>query len=181
MKTILMSYYDIDDFLKRSIINLQNKEWNNCYWGDTPFIKNCVCCFEGDKLVSYLSIVKKSIIYKKEEYVVAGLSEVITDIDYRCKGIGANTIKVAFDYIKKDNCDFSTFTCSKGLSNFYTKAGWKTADNLSIIGGTFSKPMNSNEMNLQTMIALFSDKAKTHSKDFENGELFLDIGEGKIW
>lgn len=49
------------------------------------------------------------------------------------------------------------------------------------IGGTKQKPFRSDSLNLVTMIMFLSPKSKQHREDFEDADIFFELGEDQLW
>lgn len=177
-------------YIKEQIISLMRQEWPQAFedsdvdtlWPDSPETQPTSFVFvENDIVISHLGIPWKHIKHKGQTYKAYGLSEVLTNPLYRRQGFSLRLIKAAFSYIEKNNPDISIFTCEPALVSLYTKGGWTNKQNINLIGGTQNKPFRSDSLGLSTMIYLFSDKAKNSLLSFEETDIYLDLGERKLW
>lgn len=136
---------------------------------------------DADMAVCHVGIRKKVLIHREVEYMAYGLSEVVTHPDYRCRGLGTQMLRRAADFILSEKPDISIFTCAPKHTAFYANAGWQTARNASLVGGTKEAPFRSDSLRLVTMIRWISDKGIAHRKDFENTDIVLELGEKQLW
>lgn len=136
---------------------------------------------ENEMAVFHVGIRKKVLYHKGKEYVAYGLSEVVTHPHYQKKGLATQTIKKALQFIVSQKPDISIFTCTKEKVAFYARCGWEAVSNACFVGGTKKKPFRSDNLNLVTMIMFLSPKSKQHRKDFENTDIFFELGENQLW
>lgn len=136
---------------------------------------------ENDTAVCHVGIRKSLLYHKGEEYLAYGLSEVVTHPRYQKKGLASQTIRRATQFIISQQPDISIFTCTREKVSFYTRCGWKAMPGACFIGGTKQKPFRSDSLNLVTMIMFLSPKSKQHREDFENADIFFELGEDQLW
>lgn len=136
---------------------------------------------ENGRAVCHVGIRKKTFLHKGIAYLAYGLSEVVTHPDYQRQGIGTRMIQKAADFILSENPDISIFTCEPKRVGFYTGGGWQAANGTCLVGGTKDEPFRSDSLGLITMVRFLSDKVEAHRQDFENADVFLELGEHQLW
>ena len=136
---------------------------------------------ENDKAICHVGIRKTLLIHRNIQYSAYGLSEVVTHPDYQRQGIGTKMIQKAAAFIASEKPDISIFTCEPKRVPFYTNGGWKPLRNACFVGGTKQTPFRSDSLGLVTMINFLSKKAVAHKEDFQNTDIFLALGEGRLW
>lgn len=136
---------------------------------------------ENDTAVCHVGVRKSLLYHKGEEYQAYGLSEVVTHPHYQNKGLASQTIKRAAQFIISQQPDISIFTCAREKVAFYTRCGWEALPGACFIGGTKKKPFRSDSLDLVTMIMFLSPKSKQRREDFENADIFFELGEDQLW
>lgn len=181
---------DCPSYLKEQIISLMRQEWPQAFedkdedtiWPDNPETQpTSFVLIENNIVISHLAVPWKHIKHEGQTYKAFGLSEVITHPTYRGQGFSLRLIKAAFKYIEKNSPDISIFTCEPALVSLYTKGCWNHKQNINLIGGTHNQPFRSDSLGLSTMIYLFSDRAKNNRFSFEETDIYLELGERKLW
>ncbi|WP_066303868.1 GNAT family N-acetyltransferase [Bacillus sp. FJAT-29814] len=177
-------------YIKKQIISLMRQEWpqafgdhdEDLHWPDSPETQpTSLVLVEDNIVISHVAIPWKNISHEGQKYKAFGLSEVMTNSSFRKQGFGLRLIKEAYSFIEKNNPDISIFTCEPALVHFHTKGGWEHKQNINLIGGTRDKPFRSDILGLCTMINLFSAKAQNNFLSFEEADVYLELGEGKLW
>lgn len=136
---------------------------------------------EGDRAVCHVGIRKSMLHHKGESYLAYGLSEVVTHPDYQKRGLASRAIQKAAEFMRTLAPDLSIFTCAREKVGFYARCGWEAVPGACLIGGTQERPFRSDSLNLVTMMALFSPKAKQHREDFKRADIMLELGENQLW
>ncbi|WHY64443.1 GNAT family N-acetyltransferase [Neobacillus sp. SuZ13] len=181
---------DCPSYIKKQIISLMRQEWPQAFgdndeeihWPDSIETQPTSLVFvENNIVINHVAIPWKYISHKGQKYKAFGLSEVITNSSFRKQGFGLRLIKEAYSLIEKNNPDISLFTCEPALVHLYTKGGWEHKQNINLIGGTRNQPFRSDSLGLCTMIKLFSAKAQIKLLTFEETDVYLELGERKLW
>lgn len=181
---------DCPSYIKKQIISLMRLEWpqafgdkdEDIHWPDSPETQPTSLVFvENNFVISHAAIPWKYISHEGQQYKAFGLSEVMTSPCYRKQGYGLRLIKEAYSFIEKNNPDISTFTCEPALVHFYSQGGWEYKQNINLIGGIRNKPFRSDSLGLCTMINLFSATAKNNLLSLEETDIYLELGERKLW
>ena len=181
---------DCPTYIKKQIISLMRQEWpqafgdneEDIHWPDSLETKPTSLVFvENNIVISHVAIPWKYISHEGQKYKAFGLSEVMTNPHFRQQGFGLRLIKEAYSFIEKNNPDISIFTCEPVLVHFYSKAGGEHYQNINLIGGTRNKPFRSDSLGLCTMINLFSTRAQNNLLSFEATDVYLELGERKLW
>lgn len=175
---------DCGPWIQEKIQALESLEWSGA---EEPFpsapdtYMSSFVLLDGSLAVCHVAVRKSRLRHRGQEYAAYGLSEVVTHPDYRRQGLALQLIRRAAHFIAAQKPDISIFTCEEGTVNLYARAGWERAKNVCLVGGTKEKPLRSDAFQLETMIRLFSDRAQAHRADFENTDLVLELGEGRLW
>lgn len=135
----------------------------------------------NDTAVCHVGVRKSVLSHKGQTYLSYGLSEVVTHPHYQKRGIASEIIKSAAQFIMEERADISIFTCEKSRVPFYTRGGWTAVKGACFVGGTKEKPFRSDSLNLITMMMFISPKGKRHQADFENTDIFFELGENQLW
>lgn len=176
-------------YLRVQIISLMKQEWPQAFegeedlnWPDSPDTNpTSFLLVDNEKVISHVAVPFKLIEHKGQMYKAYGLSEVMTDPSYRNRGFGLRLLKEARLFIEKNHPDISIFTCKPSLVPFYTQGGWEHANHTCLVGGTRNQPFRSDELGLATMIRFISDKAQKNRLTFEGTDVYLELGERKLW
>ena len=136
---------------------------------------------EAGAAICHVGIRKAVLSHKGEEYLAYGLSEVVTHPDYQKRGLAAQTIKQAAQFIISQQPDISIFTCAREKAGFYARGGWEAVPGACFVGGTKEKPFRSDSLNLVTMMMFLSPKSRLHREDFEHTDIIFALGEGQLW
>jgi len=181
---------DCPTYLKDQIISLMKNEWPQAFEGKNEDEQWEICpetkpvslvLLDDNTVISHVAIPHKNIKHIGQIYKAFGLSEVITNPSYRKQGYGLKLIKEAYKFIEEKDPDLSLFTCQPSLVTFYSQGGWEYSKNTNLIGGTLDQPFRSDTLGLSTMIRLFSDKAKENHFEFKETDVYLELGERKLW
>lgn len=126
--------------------------------------------------------VRRSVLYHRgERYMAYGLSEVVTHPRYQNRGLGSQAIGQAARFIMAQPSDLSIFTCARERVGFYTRGGWEAVPGACFVGGTQKNPFRSDSLQLVTMMRFISPKSRRHRKDFENADIYCELGENQLW
>lgn len=190
VKLLKFPQEECPSYLKEQIIFLMKNEWPQAFEDKDVAIQwpNCIethpislVLVENNIVISHVAVPSKYIKHNGQTYKAFGLSEVMTNPYYRNQGFGLKLIKEAGLLIEKSEPDISIFTCKPSLVSFYTQGEWEYSKSTHLIGGTRNKPFRSDSLGLSTMIRFFSDKAQTNRLEFEETNVYLELGEGKLW
>lgn len=137
----------------------------------------CACLDE--QVVGYAGVIRWSIYQEGDVYQMCGLSCVCTHPQYQGQGIGSMLIKAATDWImKKSIADIGLFTCSPEHTKFYEHAGvWKNDNSLVLKESIRKNAYISNQLGVDVLKVLISDRAKQHASDFMNTTIILNFPE----
>lgn len=179
---------DCSENLRKQIIALQCTAWppapgdEDKPWPGSPEIHiSSFVLMDNNIVVSHVAIMGKDITHKGQIYKAFGLAEVVTHPSYQKRGFGLQLINKAAAFIENNKPDISLFTCKPSLINFYAQGGWEYMKNTCLVGGTRDNPFRSDSLGLATMMRFYSDKAKEHRQDFENSNVYLELGEKQLW
>jgi GNAT superfamily N-acetyltransferase len=179
----------IPEKIRQQVFSLIKAEWPGAFSGDkenrdwlnrpetNPLALMLV---SGDTVIAYTGIVWKYIEHAGENYKAYGLSGVLTNPAYRRQGYGQQLIKAAYQIIGESGADIGIFTCDIPLKGFYEECGWKALEKGYLVGGTRQKPFPEDLSGKATMINYFSEKARKHMADFENGPIYLELDD-EMW
>lgn len=175
-----------DITIAEKIVVLENTAWpQNAE--DEPFPSapdtyvTSFVLLENDRAICHVGVRKSSLHHKGEEYLVYGLSEVVTHPRYQNQGLASQLIKMAARFVISQQCDISVFTCAQEKVPFYTRGGWEAMPKTCFVGGTKKNPFRSDSLHLVTMMMFISPKSKQHREDFENTDIVLELGENQLW
>ena len=82
--------------------------------------------YNSDDLVAHLAILLRSVSLGGERVSIAGVAEVATDQDFRCRGIASNLLAMA---IEDAMASTASFMLLFGTENIYRRAGFKNYQN----------------------------------------------------
>lgn len=172
--------------IEKAIIRLLLTEWQgimgeNPQWNEGNQNKTSFVLFDGETAVCHVAVVSKYIEHKAVRYKVAGICEVVTRREYRHKRLAWQLLTRAREYIVAAGVDFSVLTCNPSLVQLYCSSGWTLEKKGSLIGGTRQKPFRSDHLGLSTLLSLHSQKARQNSSSILGSDIFLDLGENKLW
>lgn len=176
--------------IREQIIDLMRREWPEAFgdadeavqWPDLPETSpTSLVLIEGGIVISHVAVPWKQIEHAGQTYRAFGLSEVMTAPAYRGKGYGLKLVKEALSFIEEQSPDIGVFTCDAPLIRFYAQGGWEHMQGTCLVGGTREKPFRSDTLGKATMMRFFSSKAQHSRSAFEGADVFLDLGERKLW
>lgn len=136
---------------------------------------------EGETAVCHVGVRSSILFHRGQRYTAYGLSEVATRQGFRNRGLASRLIREASQFIMDQNPDLSVFTCAPDKVSLYSRGGWEAAEGVCLVGGTREAPFRSDGLGLVTMIRLISPRAKRRKADFENTDLVLELGKGRLW
>jgi len=82
-------------------------------------------CVIDNKIVSSVRVYHRSIYVNGEEWKMGGIGEVSTAIEYRRKGIATLLLKMAIEYMEKNNMVISVLSARKQVESLYSALGWQ--------------------------------------------------------
>lgn len=184
MKLIQFLQEKHDEDIEKKISELEKTAWFQIDNENFPSALNTyVTSFvfmENGEAISHVGIRKSILRHKGAEYLVYGLSEVVTRPEFRNRGLASILIKKAAKFIVSEKADLSIFTCAKEKVSFYEKGGWQAISSC-FVGGTKENPFRADGLGLVTMAMFISQKSKQNRKDFENTDLFFELGKNQLW
>ena len=81
-------------------------------------------CEENGRIVSAVQVVQRRVYVGSAELVMGGIACVVTDPDYRGRGLNTQLLKDVIRVMKRHGMDFSVlFT---GIHDFYARLGWRS-------------------------------------------------------
>lgn len=81
-------------------------------------------CEEDGRIVSAVQVVERRVYVGSAELVMGGIGNVVTDPDYRGRGLNTQLLKDVIRVMKQEGFDFSVlFT---GICDFYARLGWRS-------------------------------------------------------
>lgn len=175
-----------DPDIIHKIITLENTAWpgsgKNAGFPSAPdtHVTSFVSICNG-AAICHVGVRKSVLSHRGQTYLAYGLSEVVTHPLYQRRGIASEVIRAAAQFIMEEHADISIFTCKDDRVPFYTRGGWTAIKGACFVGGTREKPFRSDSLNLVTMMMFLSQKGKEHQTDFENTDIFFELGENQLW
>lgn len=177
---------DFPDTYKTQIFDLLKGVWGNFYENLTTSVLDntdefAIILVDNNTVLSHVLLDFKEIMHKGVRYLAYGISEVVCNPAYQKNGYGKAVVQQAYVTIQDKNADIAVFTCSNNLVNFYTSCGFAYMPTTTIVGGTKTIPFRSDTLNLSAMMHFYSKKATENQFDFLDTDIFLDLGENKLW
>jgi len=137
---------------------------------------------DGERVVSYAGVVKKTIVHAGQVFSVSGLSCVATDPDFQRCGLGTRIVAAATRYMEETDIDFGIFTCAPELAPLYVEAGlWSVVPTVVLIGSRDAGALTSTSLGVVVLMRLFSERAIAASSTLLNGTIDLDLPPGEFW
>jgi GNAT superfamily N-acetyltransferase len=89
-----------------------------------------ILAWDRTALVGWVGILVRKVKMADEEIELSGVFGVITEAEYRGKGIGAAMMRKAQEFTSSElGLEFSMLHCAHHLLPFYSKLGWQQIDN----------------------------------------------------
>jgi len=177
--------------IRVQLIELMRQAWPNAFddisdeqviWPDTPdSYPVSLVYLDGDTVISHVAVPRKTIRHEGRDYEAYGISEMMTNPAYQRQGYGVELLREAAAYTRDQKPDLSIFTCEPYLISFYEQGGWTHMPDTHLIGGTRKKPFRSDSLGLATMVRFFSEKAAHHADSFRMTDVYVELGERKLW
>lgn len=137
---------------------------------------------EAGTVVAALDILTKSISHGGQDYLVSGLSTVVTCSARRRHGYGRHLVSAARAAIAASGADLGIFTCDRPLQAFYASAGWEVLDGAVLVGGTPDNPFPSDQFDKVTVAAFCSARARCRAASFTHCRIGLYPGDiDRLW
>lgn len=178
-------YNTITDEKHRQLKSLMQTAWSN--HGETSIHPKemdamCFCGIIDGVIIGYVGIVSWTIFIEKESYRMCGLSCVCTHPAYQRCGIGQRLVVEATQWIATAGIfDIGLFTCSATLSRFYEQGGdWQHDSCLVLKESARDGAYASDQLKLQVLKFLISDKAKQNPSYFTEREIVLNFPHGQF-
>ena len=132
-------------------------------------------------VISHAAVLSKTIRHAAQRWAVSGLSSVVTAPSYRRCGFASQIVGCATRYMRRQRVDFGIFTCDPELVDLYRRHGWTYSKTSPLVGGTRQQPFDSVALGKNTLIQLFSERAKSERSTILGIPIFVDLGPGKLW
>ncbi len=84
-----------------------------------------VALIEGPVLLSYATVMRRTIEHAGATYRLAGLGNVLTYPGFRRRGYGARVVRAATAHIDASDADVGGLFCVPALVPFYARADWE--------------------------------------------------------
>jgi len=123
---------------------------------------------EDDNLMSHTEVVWKYLKHEGITYKTYGLSGVLTYPQFRKQGYGLKLIKIAKEYIEKQDGDIVMF--GSKITGFYEKAGFEKMNKVIVLKGDPKKPEKSDE---DAYMFFLSEKGRNGKKAFETKPVYF--------
>ena len=134
------------------------------------------------QIVSYAGVVRKQILHDGQRFVVAGLSCVATDPDFRRRGLAGLVTTAATSFIARSGVDFGVFTCAPELVPLYaTQGSWMVAPGVRVIGSRDAGALTSASLGVVVLMRLFSPRAHAAASTLLSETIDLDLPLGQFW
>ena len=125
---------------------------------------------EGDSLLSYATLMKRSISHAGREHSIHGFGNMFTFPPYRKQGYGQKVLHTASEFIQQSSVDLGILFCDKSLESYYAREGWSATKTPTYLG----YPEEHSLYEPSRMMLFVSDKGKAARTDFDNSALHLD-------
>ena len=154
-------------------------EWPSIFQGDILYLSTPYppewepvhfVLAEGDSLLSYATLMKRSISHAGREYSIHGFGNMFTFPPYRKQGYGQKVLHTASEFIQQSSVDLGILFCDKSLESYYAREGWSATKSPTYLG----YPEEHSLYEPSRMMLFVSDKGKAARTDFDNSALHLD-------
>lgn len=185
LKIVSFQYNDAPNDYKKQLKQLIDLTWptnNDAEIHLKEFNVMSFCAFLNEQIVGYAGVIRWCIPVKDSVYQISSLSCVCTHPKYQTQGIGKMVVQEATKWIMNESgVDVGLFTCSPKLATFYEKTGiWKKDNSLVLKESHREGAYISNQLELDVLKVLISDKAKQHYDDFTNTTIVLNFPKGEF-
>jgi len=175
--------------IRDQIVVLLKEQWPHTFRDDEPEWPSespglnpiSVVLTTDGIVICHAAVSRKTISHVGRQYLVFGLSAMVTAAPYRRLGFGRRVLENATRYMQQQSADFGVFTCDEGLKSFYNWGGWEVASRSSLVGGTRENPLPSESLGKITLIQLFSPRARAARQAILSTPIQIELGEGKLW
>ena len=145
------------------------------------YVTSFVLLSEDNTPLSHVAIRRAVLHHRAISYRVYGISEVITHPAHRRRGYAAQLLRQAAAWIPQQGADLCLFTCAPALVPLYSKNGWPPIPGACLVGGKRDKPFRSDSLQLVTVGAFYSARARLHQQEFSHTDICLELGENQLW
>lgn len=173
---ISMYQYALPEKMKEDLYALEKQEWPNCHEDEEDMMQ--FLYIQSHHVIAHVGVLFHDAYQQEKCYQAAGICGVICDQNYRHQGIMIKLFQEVGTFLAKQAIDFSVFTCEEHLIPFYERFGWQHSA-ITLIGGTKTHPFSSKELSLHTMIRLYKEQEELGFSFHD--DIFLELGEGKLW
>lgn len=177
--------------IRVQIVELQQRAWPSVEppdptapTHDPALDPKTVVGVRDGKVIGALDILTKRITHAGSEFLVSGLSTVVTDENIRGAGYGQRLVAHAHEYIAGSGADLGLFSSDRWLAPFYEGAGWMVLPGTVLIGGTPDDPLptDSPEFDKVVLGDVFTEHAKEYAATFVNARIELYPGSiDRLW
>ncbi|OPA73733.1 GNAT family N-acetyltransferase [Paenibacillus selenitireducens] len=188
MELLQFQQQDCPAMYRNQILTLMQQEWPHAFenqqicWPEVEATHPIsLVLIEDHTVISHVGVPSTNIQHQGLSYKAFGLSEVMTHPSYRRQGLGMRLLREAMVLIRQHEPDISIFTCSPALQPFYMQGGWTPMMKTCLVGGTREKPFRSDALGIITMMQFFSEKAQASRHLFEETDVYIELGERKLW
>ena len=139
--------------------SLELASWFDKESGQIPFLwakpNWFVLALSDTKLIGRVGIIERKVSVNGCLFEIAGISGVITDVEWRGAGVATNMLRSATTFICNQlKVSFCLLLCRSKLAPFYAKLGWKIIDGPT----TFDQPTGKAVFPRLTMILELGEK-----------------------
>jgi GNAT superfamily N-acetyltransferase len=173
------SQNDFPSLYKVQAIAFMRCEWSSIFQGDNLYMPETYppnldpvhfVIAEGDTLLSYAALIRRSPIHEKDEYKVYGFGNMFTFAPFRRKGHGSQILRRATEYIRESDADVAILYCDPSLEGYYAAQGWAATRSETRMGHP-----DKYEVYEPTRMTLFiSPKGLSNQAEFEHSPVYVD-------
>jgi hypothetical protein len=164
---------------KAQAIAFMRCEWPSIFRGDNLYMPETYppelepvhfVMAEGDTLLSYAALMKRSPILGKDRYRVYGFGNMFTFAPFRQKGYGRQVLQCASEYIRRSDADVAILYCDPRLEGFYAAHGWVATRSETRVG----RPEEYSAYDPTRMTLFSSPRGLAARAEFERSPVYVD-------
>lgn len=129
---------------------------------------------EAGILVSYATVVNKTIDHAGQRFRTAGVSAVFTYPAWRKQGYGHRLMELVTDHIRAGGYDIAMLFCEPEIAALYTKHGWLAMQSPTLSGDVASPNSSADDEYPETRLMLFlSEHGQAHQATFDTTPVYV--------
>lgn len=169
---------ELSKTMQQQLQQIEDTKWPDAQPDDANLLQ--FLYIDNGILVAHVGLDFQSYCMNGMTFRVAGVCGVITHHEHLHKGLASHLLKECICYMEEQGIDFSVFTCADDLVGFYKQFGWVKSD-YSFIGGSDDRPFSPRDLGLFTMLYFHSSMPKKIQQALLNMDIFIPLGEHKLW